>query len=76
MTVRCKSVTHAMKGKDILSKNNIPAVVQKEIKSMGAGCIYTVQFADQYKIPALQLLQTGGVILHKTEKDLYGEDTL
>ncbi len=68
MTVRCKSVTHAIKGKEILAINNIPASVQKELPSLASGCVYTLQFDDRYETMARDLLLQNGVALHKSEK--------
>lgn len=66
MQVRCKSVTYAMKGKEILARHNIPSSVQKELRSLNGGCVYTLQFADSYEDAARELLQNS-VILHKSE---------
>lgn len=67
MKIRVKSVTYAMKSKDVLQAAGIDAVVMKDLRPRG-GCIYAVSFSDVYKDTALRLLQDSGIALHLSEK--------
>ena len=55
-----------MKGKELLARHNIPSSVQKELRSLNGGCVYTLQFSDRYEEVAKELLQNSN-ILHKSE---------
>lgn len=66
MKIRCKSITYAMKAKDILEKNGISSYVVKDFKPSDSGCVYAISFSDRYKDQALMLLKDK-VLLHATE---------
>ncbi len=66
MQIRLRSVTYAMKAKEILENAGIGAGVVKDLMVSGSGCVYAVTFDDRYKSEAVKLLQTRGVMLHKS----------
>ncbi len=75
MKLKCKNMTQAMKANRLLYQNGIQSRVEKisddpEIK----GCVYSICFSDKYLNHALEILNNGGVILHKKEKYGYGVD--
>ena len=67
MKIRLKSITYAMKSKEVLQSVGIDAVVVKDLRPRG-GCIYAVSFPDKYQEDAVRLLQNQGVLLHAAEK--------
>ncbi len=66
MKIRCKSITYAMKAKDILEKNGISSYVVKDFKPSDSGCVYAVSFSDRYKQQGVTLLRDK-IVLHATE---------
>lgn len=67
MKIRVKSITYAMKSKEVLQSVGIDATVVKDLRPRG-GCIYAVSFPDRYTEDAVKLLRDSGVILHLSEK--------
>ena len=75
MTIKCKNMTHAMKAKKILAKNGIDAFVEKKSDIPDyTGCIYTINFDDSFYAKAIRVMDSGGVIIHSTEKIRYSRD--
>jgi len=66
MKIRMKSVTYAMKSKDVLHEAGIDAAVVKDLRPRG-GCIYAITFPDKDREMATVLLQRAGVVLHISE---------
>ncbi len=66
MKIRVKSITYAMKSKEVLQSVGIDAAVVKDLRPRG-GCIYAVSFPDKYTQDAVRLLKSQGVLLHITE---------
>lgn len=74
MKLLCKNMTHAMKANKILYNNGIHSKVEKSTDNPGiSGCVYSIVFDDRYSNSALEYLCKGGVILHKKEKQRYGD---
>ena len=67
MKIRVKSVTYAMKSKDVLLAVGIDSAVIKDLRPRG-GCVYAISFADGYKDVVLQILRENGIVLHASEK--------
>ena len=67
MKIRVKSITYAMKSKDVLQSVGIDATVVKDLRPSG-GCIYAVSFPDRYREDVIRLLRDNGVALHAAEK--------
>ena len=67
MKIRVKSVTYAMKSKDVLLAAGINSVVVKDLRPRG-GCVYAISFADEYKDMAVRLLIENGIALHVSEQ--------
>lgn len=63
------TVTHAIKGRDILRKNGIDATVKKAASSQsGVGCGYAISVKNRIK-EAEELLIIGGVKILKISKN-------
>ncbi len=67
MKIRVKSITYAMKSKEVLQTAGIDAAVVKDLRPRG-GCIYAVSFPERYAEDAVRLLRDNGVVLHLSEK--------
>lgn len=67
MKLRLKSITYAMKVKEILENSGISAAVVKDIRRSG-GCGYAISFPDQYLDTVLQKIKENGIALHPSEK--------
>lgn len=67
MKVRMKSITYAMKAKEILKEKGIDAEVVKDLRLSGGGCVYAVSFGDRYRKISIELLMQGCLELHSTE---------
>lgn len=68
MKIRLKSITYAMKAKDLLQSHGIDAVVVRDLRLAGSGCVYAISFSDQYKDVAMEILRKRKIALHSTEK--------
>ena len=68
MKIRMKSVTYALKLKDILQKNGIRAGVVRDSQSAGNGCVYAVSFDEIYKHSVYSLIAENKILLHPEEK--------
>lgn len=66
MKIRLKSITYAMKSKEVLQSVGIDAVVVKDLRPHG-GCIYAVSFPDRYLDDVVRILKNQGVLLHPSE---------
>lgn len=66
MKIRVKSITYAMKSKEVLQSVGIDAVVVKDLRPRG-GCIYAISFPDKYTHDAVRVLKSEGIVLHITE---------
>jgi len=74
MKVKCKNMTHAMKANRLLSDNGIESRVEKISDDPEAhGCVYSIVVPDEYAGEAYNIMSSGGVLLHKTEKRGYGD---
>ena len=73
MTIKCKNMTHAMKGTKILKQAGIEASVQKITTSKTSGCIYVIEFSGRYQSGALTLLKQNHIQFHKSETLHLGE---
>ena len=72
MKIKCKSVTHAMKGKTLLEEYGIPSAVEKTSSSFSStGCVYSLIIPDTNLEYSLSILKRGKISLHKTEANLY-----
>lgn len=67
MRVRVKSITYALKAKEILESSGITAAVVKDLRLSGGGCVYAVSFPEKYKRESVNLLYQNGVAIHSTE---------
>lgn len=77
MTIKCKNMTHAIKAQKILVKNGIEASVKKTTYISGqSGCVYTINFNEEFCDKAMSLMMDNGVIIHKSEKERYRCDDL
>ncbi len=74
MKIKCKNMTHAMKANRILYDNGIHSKVEKTNDDPDIhGCVYSIVFDDRHLNRALEIMCSGGVILHKKEKINYGD---
>ena len=74
MKVKCKNMTHAMKANRLLYNNGIQSRVEKISNDPDMhGCVYSIVFADRYSKQALEVMCSGGVLLHRNEKIRYGD---
>ena len=74
MNIKCKNMTHALKANKILYGNGIESSVKKISDDPSVrGCVYSISFSDKYAETALDLMYNGGVLLHKSEKNVYGD---
>ena len=73
----CKNMTNALKANKILYNNGIYSKVEKltEYKET-SGCVYAVSFEDKYFEDAVELMYKANVVLHKSEKNYYGDSGL
>ena len=72
MKIKCKSVTHAMKGKSVLKSHGITAAVEKTSSSFSStGCVYSLIIPDTNIAYSLSILKHAKIVLHKTEANLY-----
>lgn len=75
MVIKCKNMTHAMKAKRLLSDWGISSDVQKlNNDPQVSGCVYSIVFDDREYERAAIIMQKGGVVLHRSENKLYGDE--
>ena len=77
MRVICKNMTQAMKAGKLLNDSGIYAKVVKitDLPDVN-GCVYSVNFKDPDFEKAINIMKNNGVILHKKEKNYYGDEWL
>ena len=68
MHIRLRSVTYAMKAKEILENSGISASVVKDLMVSGSGCVYAVSFAERHADAAIKLLKAKKVPLHPSNR--------
>lgn len=77
MKILCKNMTHAIKASKVLTNSGITAKVEKLTNVPDiVGCVYSVSFEDKYFEKSIALMRSGDVILHKKEKNYYGDEWL
>lgn len=77
MRILCKNMTHAMKANRLLSDSGIYSKVEKITEMSGvSGCVYCINFDDRNFETALEIMKNSGVLLHKKERNYYGDDCL
>lgn len=77
MKIKCKSMTHAMKANRLLYDNGIYSRVEKVSDDPEIhGCVYAVAIPDRFVETALEIMNSGGVQLHKKEKLRGGDERL
>lgn len=75
MKIKCKNMTHAMKANRLLYNNGIHSRVEKISDDPEVhGCVYSIVFEDRYQKQALEIMSSGGVMLHRKEKMHYGDE--
>ena len=68
MKIRVKSITYAMKAKELAQQNGVTAVVVKDLRPSGSGCVYAISFPDEYREMVATLMRKNGIMLHPSEK--------
>lgn len=68
MKIRVKSITYAMKAKELAQQMGITASVVKDLRPSGSGCVYAISFSDDYREAMFDLLRQNGIMLHPSEK--------
>jgi CTP:phosphocholine cytidylyltransferase-like protein len=77
MRILCKNMTQAMKANKLLYNAGIYSKVEKitDVKGV-SGCVYGINFFDKNFEAAIKIMCEGSVILHKKEKQYYGDECL
>ena len=68
MKIRLKSITYAMKAKDLLQSHGIDSAVVRDLRLAGSGCVYAISLSDQYKDVAYEILRKNKIAIHRTEQ--------
>lgn len=61
MKIRLKSITYAMKAKELLQTHGIDAAVVKDLRTAGSGCVYAISFPERYQDAALGILRDSNI---------------
>ena len=68
MRLRMKTMTYALKAKELLKANGIEARVVRDLTVSGKGCVHAVEFGDAEAPHVLSLLERGKLPLHPSER--------